>query len=190
MSEPPGWITRWRVRAGYPVALVFLVFARPAPVTLEGGAIVAAIGLFVRGYAAGYLYKHETLATAGPYAWTRNPLYLGSVILAAGIAVAGGSWLATIPLAIYFLAFYPGVMRREEAELRAHYGPAFEEYARHVPLFWPRLTRHPRSAPPIGTIEPPAFSWMQYRRNREYQAAVGAVLGFAVLVAVMFVIRR
>jgi len=177
MSEPPGWITRWRVRAGYPAAMVFLAFARPAPITLEAGAIVAAIGLFVRGYAAGYLYKHETLATAGPYACTRNPLYLGSVILAAGIAVAGGSWLA-------------GVMRREEAELQAHYGTAFEEYARRVPLFWPRPLRHRPSAPPVGTIDPPAFSWLQYRRNREYQAAVGALLGFAVLVAVMFVIRR
>ena len=190
MSDPPGWITRWRVRAGYPAALGFLAFARPAPITLEAGAIVAAIGLFLRGYAAGYLYKHETLATAGPYAWTRNPLYLGSVILAAGIAIAGGSWLAAIPLAIYFLVFYPGVMRREEAELQAHYGAAFEEYARRVPLFWPRLPRQRQGASPIGTIEPPAFSWTQYRRNREYQASVGAVLGFAVLVAVMFVIRR
>ncbi|NDQ56417.1 MAG: isoprenylcysteine carboxylmethyltransferase family protein [Acidipila sp.] len=190
MSAPPGWITRWRVRAGYPAALVFLVFARPAPIPLEAGAMVAALGLFVRGYAAGYLYKHETLATAGPYAWTRNPLYLGSVILAAGIALAGGSWLAAIPLAVYFLVFYPGVMRREEAELRAHYGAAFEEYARRVPLFWPRLPPHTPIAPPLGTMGPAGFSWMQYRRNREYQAAAGAVLGFAALLALMFVIRR
>src|ERR1700687_1570097 len=101
-SEPATWSTRWRVRAGYPAALAFLILARPSTASLLSGAVLAVIGLLVRAYSAGYLQKHQALATTGPYAWTRNPLYLGSTILAAGIAVAGGSWLAALPLALYF----------------------------------------------------------------------------------------
>ena len=183
----PGWAARWRVRAGYPVALGFLALASPTTTTLATGAAVAALGLFVRAAAAGHLHKHEQLATRGPYAFTRNPLYFGSAILAAGFAVAGASWIAAVFVAAYFAVFYPAAMRREEDELRARYGAAFEDYARRVPLFWPRLLP---SAPPAGSASVPAasdaFSWPQFRRNREYQAVLGALLGLAVLAAKMF----
>ena len=183
----PGWPARWRVRAGYPVALCFLVLASPTATTLAAGAAVAALGLFVRAAAAGHLHKHEQLATRGPYAFTRNPLYLGSAILAAGFGVAGASWIAAALVVVYFVAFYPAAMSREEDELRTRYGAAFEDYARRVPLFWPRLLP---SAPPAdsASVSPAAdaFSWPQFRRNREYQAALGAIVGLAVLAAKMF----
>jgi hypothetical protein len=190
MVEPAGWITRWRVRAGYPAALIFLVLAHPSPASLLWGALVATIGLLVRAYSAGYLHKHQALATTGPYAWTRNPLYLGSAILAAGIAVAGGSWLAALPLALYFLIFYPAVMRREEAELRAQYGAAFEEYAARVPLFWPRPPTRTAGAHPLDARGSARFSWEQYRRNREYQAALGTLLGFMLLSFIHYFLLR
>lgn len=174
MTASADRFSRWRVRAGYPVALAFLFLAHPAPTSLAAGAAVAALGLFLRGAAAGYLRKHEQLATGGPYAFTRNPLYLGSAILAGGFAVAGASWIAAALLAGYFLAFYPAVMRREEEELHTRYGAAFEDYARRVPLFWPHWTS---SASPLL----PRFSWVRYRRNREYQAAIGAVVAFLIL---------
>ena len=179
MAPATDWISRWRVRAGYPVALAFLFLARPTPASLVAGAFLAALGLLVRGAAAGYLHKHEQLATSGPYAITRNPLYLGSAVLAAGFAAAGAAWIAAAFIAIYFLEFYPAVMRREEGELRARYGAAFDDYARRVPLFWPRFR---------ASVEPgsAAFSWAQYRRNREYQAALGALVGFALLAVRMF----
>ncbi len=158
---------RWRVRLGYPLALVFLWLAAPTPLSLLIGGSVAAVGVLIRGAAAGYLRKHEALATAGPYSWTRNPLYFGSAFLAAGFAIVGHSWPAGGLLAAYFLLFYPLVMKREEEELRARYGRGFEEYAARVPLFWPRLGG---AAP-----NPPGaqFSWGLYRRNREYQALIG-----------------
>jgi len=177
-SLPPPWRTRWRVRIGYPVALVCFLLARPAPAWLACGGAVALIGLAIRAAAAGHLRKHESLATTGPYAWTRNPLYLGSMLLAAGFLLATASWAAAVLTGLYLAIFYPGVIRREEEELRAEYGNDFDEYSRRVPLFWPR--------PPRGAARASAgFSWARYRRNREYQALVGTLLGYGVLAALM-----
>jgi protein-S-isoprenylcysteine O-methyltransferase Ste14 len=176
--KPPGelWM-RWRVRAGYPVAIAFAALAQPTMLNLLVGAVVAGLGLLVRALAAGHLRKHEALATSGPYAFTRNPLYFGSAILAAGFLVAGRSWIAIAIVAAYFVVFYSAVMRREEQELRARYGVAFDDYAARVPLFWPRLT-------PAGSGRAD-FSGQLYRRNREYQAAIGTVTGLLLLYAKM-----
>lgn len=92
MPEPRKFWMRWRVRAGYPVAVLFWIFARPSYNSIVLGGAIAAIGLVIRAIAAGHLQKNRELATSGPYAYTRNPLYLGSSLLAAGFAVAGGSW--------------------------------------------------------------------------------------------------
>jgi protein-S-isoprenylcysteine O-methyltransferase Ste14 len=166
------WI-RWRVRVGYPVGVAAFWFARPEAKWLGCGVGIAVAGLLLRGYAAGHLRKHEQLAVSGPYAHTRNPLYLGSVLLGAGFSVASHSWISTTLLAAYLLVFYPPVIRREERELKSLYGAAFEEYARQVPAFCPRLTAAARSGQ--------KFSWSLYRRNREYEAAMGLVVAMAVL---------
>jgi protein-S-isoprenylcysteine O-methyltransferase Ste14 len=175
MSLPGAGWARWRAPVGYPVAAVCLWLARPTVPSVLVGSVIALAGLFVRGSAAGYLHKHEALAFAGPYARTRNPLYLGSALLAAGFVAASRSWIAGALLTAYFLAFYPLVIRREEAELRDQYGPAFEDYARRVPLFWPRLR--------VQTTGSAQFSFAQYLRNREYRAAIGAAVLVGVLVA-------
>ena len=173
------WI-RWRVRVGYPVALVYLALARPTPRSLIIGGAIGIAGLAIRAWAGGHLRKHQALAVGGPYAFTRNPLYFGSVILAAGFAVAGKSVWAAIVVAAYLLLFYPMVMRREESELREHYGEEFERYASAVPLFWPAFRRFTAS-----DKQTEKFSKELYRRNREYQAAIGFVVGLAVLWARM-----
>jgi protein-S-isoprenylcysteine O-methyltransferase Ste14 len=173
------WI-RWRVRFGYPVALVYLALARPTTRSLLIGAAIAIVGLVIRAWAAGHLRKHEALAVGGPYAFTRNPLYFGSVILAAGFVVAGWSIWAAVAVAAYLALFYPAVMKREETELQQHYGEDFRQYASAVPLFWPSFRRFTSSA---GGAE--SFSGHLYRRNREYQAAIGFLLGLAALWARM-----
>jgi protein-S-isoprenylcysteine O-methyltransferase Ste14 len=178
MAISPAFWTRWRVRLGYPVALGFLVLAAPVPRSIFIGASIAALGLLTRGSAAGYLHKHERLATAGPYAFTRNPLYFGSALLAAGFAVAGHSWLAAALMAAFFVAFYPAVIKREEGELRAHYGAEFEGYAARVPLFFPRLWPVRAQSNKHAAAQ---FSWAQYRRNREYQALIGFAVGLLLL---------
>src|SRR5437588_5785930 len=140
MSGADNFFVRWRVRLGYPLAIAVLGFSRPTPGSILLGALAGAVGLSVRAYAAGYLHKQEVLTVTGPYGYTRNPLYLGSAILALGAGIATRSWISAAILLIYFAAVYSVVMRREEGELLGHHGAAFQAYSAAVPLFWPRLT--------------------------------------------------
>jgi protein-S-isoprenylcysteine O-methyltransferase Ste14 len=174
MNVPGQAWARWRVPLGYPVGLACLLLARPTLPSVAAGGVIALAGLLVRGAAAGHLRRAQALADTGPYARTRNPLYFGSALLAAGFVVASHSWIAAVVLGAYFAVFYPMVMRREEADLRAHYGAAFEEYARRVPLFLPRL----RLRGEAGKMQ---FSFRQYMRNREYNAAIGVAAILALL---------
>lgn len=170
------FLARYRVRFGYPLAIAVLWFARPTPRSIFYGTIAGLAGLLLRGLAAGHLDKQKVLTVSGPYAFTRNPLYLGSALLASGAAIATHSWLSTTVLGAYFALFYSVVMRREEQELRLHHGAAFDEYARAVPLFFPRWTAAKLSSASAGS-----FSSAQYKKNHEWQAAVGFVLLLALL---------
>jgi protein-S-isoprenylcysteine O-methyltransferase Ste14 len=170
------WI-RWRVRAGYLVGIAAFWFARPQTAWLVCGVCIAIVGLFLRGYASGYLRKHKQLTTSGPYGFTRNPLYLGSIFLAAGFCVASHSLISTVLVFVYLAVFYPVVIRREQTELETLYGSAFVEYASRVPAFWPRLS------PAMPSTE--RFSWELYRKNREYEAAIGLAVAMAILVILM-----
>jgi hypothetical protein len=172
------FFVRWRVRLGYPLAILVLILARPTPKSILWAIPVGLLGLLIRAAAAGYLHKQEILTVAGPYAYTRNPLYLGSALLAIAVGIATHSWISALILCGYFTLFYSVVMRREEAELRARHGAAFDEYARSVPLFFPRLTPATAVAPSASAG---SFSLAQYKKNREYRAAIGLVLLLGVL---------
>ena len=185
MSVPGEFFMRWRVRLGYPLAAATLWFARPGPRSILLGAFVGALGLLIRAYAAGYLHKQEVLTVTGPYAHTRNPLYLGSAVLAVGAAIATRSWISASILLLYFAIFYSMVMRREEKELRLKHGAAFEEYARAVPLFLPHL----RPAKVAG-VTTGSFSFAQYKKNHEWQAALGFLLLIAVLLLIWYFRQR
>ena len=188
MIQQRNFWMRWRVRVGYPVAVIFWLLAAPTPRSILLGAMVAAIGLIIRGAASGYLRKYEELCTTGPYARTRNPLYFGSAILAAGFVVAGRSWWGGAMVGIYFALFYYEVMRNEESDLRARYGATFDEYAARVPLFFPRLlisgARNAAQAPRK------VFSGSQYKRNREYQALIGGIAGLGMMWLRMWLRQR
>src|SRR5947207_11102729 len=132
MSVAGNFFVRLRVRLCYPLAIALIYFSRPTPTSILVGALTGIIGLGVRAYAAGYLHKQEVLTIAGPYAYTRNPLYLGSAILALGAGIATRSGISAFILIVYFAVFYSIVMRREENELRLRHRASFEEYARAV----------------------------------------------------------
>jgi protein-S-isoprenylcysteine O-methyltransferase Ste14 len=172
------FFARWRVRLGYLLAVIVLLLARPTPRSILIGGAMGLIGLAIRAYAAGYLHKQEVLTITGPYSRTRNPLYFGSSFLALGAAVATNSYWASALLLIYFALVYSFVMRREEMELRQKHGASFDTYAAAVPLFFPRFSVGQRSANATD------FSWAQYKKNHEYQAAAG----FALLLTTLFVI--
>jgi protein-S-isoprenylcysteine O-methyltransferase Ste14 len=179
MSGTGNFFVRWRVRLGYPLAIAVLYFSRPTPPSILLGALTGVIGLWVRAYAAGYLHKQEVLTVTGPYAYTRNPLYLGSAILALGAGIATRSGISALILIAYFAIFYSIVMRREEKELHLRHGASFEAYARTVPLFIPRLTAAKLPADSAGS-----FSFVQYKKNHEWQAAVGFLFLLLVLVVI------
>jgi protein-S-isoprenylcysteine O-methyltransferase Ste14 len=171
---------RWRVRLGYPVAVIFLMLAHPTPQSIGIGGIFAALGLLVRALAAGHLHKDEQLATTGPYSVSRNPLYLGSSLMAGGFIIAGYSLWAGLLVGIYFAVFYYAVIRNEEQDLRKRFGAEFEAWAARVPLFFPAIRAHADEMSRIKTPEN-SFSWPQYSRNREYQALLGTLAGLAVV---------
>jgi protein-S-isoprenylcysteine O-methyltransferase Ste14 len=181
MSAAGNFFARWRVRLGYPLAIAVLSFSRPTPPSILLGALAGMIGLWVRAYAAGHLHKQEVLTITGPYAFTRNPLYLGSAILALAAGIATRSWISALLLIIYFSVFYSIVMRREAHELHSRHGASFEAYARAVPLFIPRLTAAKLPGDSAGS-----FSFDQYKKNHEWQATVG----FLFLLLVLLVIWR
>ena len=171
MSDAAALFARWRVRIGYILAVFVIVFAQPTPRYVAFGAAVGLIGLWLRAYAAGYLHKQRVLTVTGPYAYSRNPLYLGSAFLALGAGIATHSWISAGILLVYFATVYSVVMRREEGELLMQHGEAFEKYAAVVPLFFPRLTAAKLPGASAGE-----FSFAQYKKNHEYQAALGSLL--------------
>ena len=140
-----------------------LALARPQPHILAAGAVLALVGEALRIWASGHIQKTRALATGGPYAHTRNPLYLGSVLMALGVAIASASPWVVIAVGLYLLAFYPSVMREESRFLAAKF-PEYAEWARHVPLFVPRLVP--------GGPRASAFDWALVRTNREWRTAL------------------
>lgn len=189
MSEQRrGWqkvARRARVPLGFVVAAVFLVFARPSWWTLAWSLLLVLPGLWLRGYAAGYVKKNAELTRTGPYAYTRNPLYLGSILIAFGFAVAAGRWWLAVLLGGMFLLIYLPTILSEEQFLRGAFAD-FDEYARRVPRLLPRLTPARFEAPDGGMGR---FSPERYRHHREYNASIGAAALYAALVLRMFVFR-
>jgi protein-S-isoprenylcysteine O-methyltransferase Ste14 len=173
--------SRHRVPVGWLVGLVVAVLARPTPQSLLLGLPLACLGEAVRIWASGHIEKTKRLATGGPYAHSRNPLYLGSLLIALGVAVACASPWVALAVAVYFAAFYPAVMREEAAFLAGKFPPEYSAWAAAVPLFWPRLApAGPRAS---------RFEWAQVRSNREWRTALALPLVVALLVALPHVRR-
>ncbi len=168
-----GVARRIRVPVSFLLAAVYLWQAHPTARSLAAGSAIAFCGLALRALASGHVRKDCQLTTTGPYAYTRNPLYLGSLVVVAGFAVAAWNpWLAAGVLLLFFLLYLPTI-RNEEEYLRQTF-PAFAEYERRVPRFLPRLR-----------AEKPAeggFSRELYLQHREYNAILGAALMLAALI--------
>jgi protein-S-isoprenylcysteine O-methyltransferase Ste14 len=172
---------RIRVPLGFAFAVLYVWLAKPTSNSMALGAMLVIPGILLRAVASGHVSKNEQLATSGPYAYTRNPLYLGSLILAIGFAVAARSWIIGVVMIVMFLAIYLPVIHGEEEFLRGRF-PQFNDYANQVPRLLPRLT-------PAGHGDG-AFSWDLYRKHREYNALLGAAAIMGVLVAKLFWMSR
>jgi protein-S-isoprenylcysteine O-methyltransferase Ste14 len=157
------------------VGVLVLALARPTPSSLLLGLPLAVLGEAIRIWASGHIEKTKSLATGGPYAHSRNPLYVGSLLIALGVAVAGASPWVLLAVAGYFLAFYPSVMREETAFLVARFPEEHARWAAAVPLFWPR--------PAPGGPRSSRFAWARVGTNREWRTAAALPLLAALLLA-------
>jgi protein-S-isoprenylcysteine O-methyltransferase Ste14 len=186
VSERTQWqriARRIRVPLGFIFAAVFLWLARPTWHTMLASLLLVVPGIWLRAYAAGYVRKNAELTRTGPYAHTRNPLYLGSMMIAFGFAAAAGSWIILIALAILFAAIYLPTILSEEQYLREHFS-GFDDYAKKVPRLLPRLTAAPT------TDASGSFSSELYMHHREYNASMGAIAIYAALAARLLFLKR
>lgn len=172
---------RLRTKGIWLLVIPFFWFARPTVELLAIGGALTALGLFIRAAAAGFIHKDRKLTTTGPYAFTRNPLYLGTFFLGLGVTVAGGLWPFVLAFVVFFWGIYGKTIRGERDLLTELFGDDYREYARNVPLLFPRLTPWRQDEAQSDF----AFDGERYRRNKEWEALLGAVAGFAVLIVRM-----
>lgn len=176
MTQPRGYskvARRIRVPLGFAFAILYIWLARPTWTSIGLGALIAAPGVWLRAIAAGFVKKNAELTTTGPYAYTRNPLYLGSVIIALGFGVASMNWWVGVGILVLFFAIYIPVIKSEEQFLRGTFSN-FDDYARRVPRLFPRFRVEENS-------EPRTFSRELYFKHREYNALVGSLAMMAAL---------
>jgi protein-S-isoprenylcysteine O-methyltransferase Ste14 len=166
-------VARLRVTCGFILVAAFAWFSRPDARSLAIGLPVSLVGLLLRAWATGHVEKNIRLAQSGPYAYVRNPLYLGTLLVAAGFAIAARQWPLAVLFGAVFLFIYLPAIELEEQHLRKLF-PDFASYAQRVPALWPTLT-------PVHRSE--RFRWGLYVRNREYQALTGFLVGAGYLVA-------
>jgi protein-S-isoprenylcysteine O-methyltransferase Ste14 len=164
---------RIRIPLGFLSAILFVWLARPTALSLIVGALVMLSGLLLRALASGHVQKDKQLTTSGPYAYTRNPLYLGSLMLAAGFAIAARNWWIVAVMALLFSLIYVPVISGEESYLRRTF-PEYDGYARHVPRMLPRFTAY--------RGEKSSYSSARFWKHREYQASLGCAVMLAILI--------
>jgi protein-S-isoprenylcysteine O-methyltransferase Ste14 len=178
------WIQRWRVPLGFLAGAIFIVLARPTMKALIIGAGVSLLGLAIRAWAAGHIRKNAQLAISGPYAFTRNPLYLGSFVLGVGFTIAAGRWEVALLFVALFLGIYFPVMRVEASTMAELFGGDYETYKREVPLFFPRLSPFRP-----GHFERIRFDGSLYLRYREYRAALGLAIAWGLLLVRIYYLK-
>jgi protein-S-isoprenylcysteine O-methyltransferase Ste14 len=185
-SNQPSWkklAQKIRVPAGTILGIIFLLFfMHPSIRSLWIGGAIAIMGALLRLWAAGHIEKGRVLARGGPYAFTRNPLYLGSFVMALGIIIAGQGYWFLLIFGTFFVAFYWPVMKAEEQELLNGYGEKFIEYSNLVPLFFPSFRR--------ARIAPSQFLWTRVIRNREHHTVAGFLATEAILILLSFIQTR
>lgn len=174
MSEP-GYnraLAGIRLTATFAFIVLLVVFAKPNPLEVALGFVIAALGEGIRFWAAGHLLKTKELITSGPYRYTRNPLYLGRFLILTGLCVMCrlpyfANWiLLAVGYAVFFFYYMPRKERVEPARLRAVHGEAYDRYFKAVPALLPTFKPY-ASASNLG--------WSSDRmiRNREVWMVAG-----------------
>ncbi|GAB4271966.1 MAG: hypothetical protein Kow0092_26890 [Deferrisomatales bacterium] len=165
-------VVRRRVAWGFGAAAALLVLACPTRGSVLLGLGPALLGEALRTWASATLVKNRELATRGPYALVRNPLYLGSFLVGLGVAVMGGRPLLVALFVLGFVPVYGALARKEEKRLLGRFGEAYRRYCRQVPRFVPRLDRWPPPAAPLDL----GRMWTVHREWRAWLGLYAATL--------------
>ncbi|MDQ6950739.1 MAG: isoprenylcysteine carboxylmethyltransferase family protein [Mariprofundales bacterium] len=169
------WCSSHRIWATAPVVVLLLLMAHPTWWSLLFGALVVLAGEVGRIWASGYIDKNARLATAGPYRFTRNPLYLfNSVVFVGFCLMAANPWAAVVGLAAFTVIYRP-TLREEAAYMQQLFGEEFTRWAEEVPLFLPKWTHYPAQG---------SYAWSLVRQHREHKNALAMVLGIALFVGI------
>lgn len=167
-------LIKYRSLVGIIALVVVLALAAPDVRSIVAGFFLMMLGMFFRAWSSGYIDKDRELATQGPYALTRNPLYFGNLLIAGGVAVASNRWLTALICAAYYVFFFTFLIAVERRRMRARFGARYDEWARGANLFFPRLKR----------IDTAGFNIALYMKNREYR-----VLFYSLSVIVVLVVK-
>ena len=167
------FVARLRVPMGFVLVVAFAWLSVPTAESVAAGAAISLCGVLLRGWAAGHLRKDKVLTTSGPYRYIRNPLYVGTLTVALGMAFAAQQvWLAALFAAVFLFVYLPAITL-EEQHLHDLF-PEFDDYSRRVPLLLPWRRPLPNER---------RFSFSQYIANREYEALFGFLAGIVFLLA-------
>lgn len=172
MADIAHRLARWRVPLGYVLGIVAFWFSDPTGRSLLVGGSVGAVGEALRVWAAGHLEKGSEVTMSGPYRFTRHPLYLGSTIMGAGVAIAGRDVFVAVLVVVYLAVTITAAIRAEEAHLTEKFGGHYPAYRQGM-------------APSAGR----RFSLVRATRNREYRALAGFIAVLALL-TVKYLVRR
>ena len=164
-------VAKLRVPGGFILVAAFIWLSAPSPASLIVGLPASIVGLALRAWAAGHLEKNTALADGGPYAYVRNPLYIGTLLTAAGLVIASRRWELGVLFAVVFLLIYLPVVELEEQHLRTLF-PEYDSYAKRVPKLLPRFS----------SSSSKRFRWSIYMKNQEFQALLGFLAGAIVLI--------
>jgi len=167
-------ICRWRVRAGFIGLILAIILAKPNLPSFLVGIGVCSLGLLIRTWSSGHLRKEKELAISGPYRYTRNPLYLGNFVIGISIVIVSRSWWILGIFTVYFLLFYPLVIKKEKQRMKELFPREYDEYKKKAPPFFP-------SWKPFLFSGKNRFSWKLFRKNKEWRALIGALLFWLVL---------
>ncbi len=170
------FICRWRVRVSLLFVIAAIVLAEPSLLSLLIGIGFTSIGLLIRTWACGHLEKEKTLTVSGPYRYTRNPLYLGSLLIGTGAIIGSRSWWVFGCAFVLFGFFYPVVILSEKNKMAKLFPEEYTTYSKKVPLFLMKLWT---SLPHQDT----GFRWALYKKNQEYRALVGSAIFWLILTA-------
>ncbi|MDQ6986413.1 MAG: isoprenylcysteine carboxylmethyltransferase family protein [Mariprofundaceae bacterium] len=177
-NDIEAWFASHRIVATAPVALLLVVLADPTPLLLIIGGTLVVLGEAGRMWSSGHIDKNQQLATAGPYAHTRNPLYVANLLLLVGFCVMSGhAWVTALALLAFAMIYRP-VIRHEAQHMDKLFGEDYRQWSIDVPLFFPRLT------PAKNTVG--SFSWALVIQHREHKNAAAFLLGIAIFCLIYY----